>query len=98
MMDAAGQQCERFNEALDVRIFACVRMQEQAARNLGIFLREFRGHPVIYAWEVANEPEWSIREFAPAPAAKLPVAEFRAYAREMTRAIHEFAVAPATLG
>jgi hypothetical protein len=60
--------------------------------------REFRGHPVIYAWEVANEPEWSIREFAPAPTAKLPVAEFRAYAREITRAIHEFAVAPATLG
>jgi hypothetical protein len=60
--------------------------------------REFRADPVIFAWEVANEPEWSIREFAPAPAAKLNLAEFRAYAREITRAIQEFAVAPATLG
>jgi hypothetical protein len=60
--------------------------------------REFRADPVIFAWEVANEPEWSIREFDPSPSAKLHVAEFRAYAAEITRAIHEFAVAPATLG
>jgi hypothetical protein len=60
--------------------------------------REFRGNPAILAWEVANEPEWAIREFHRAPEATLHVGEFRAFAAEITRAIHEFAARPATLG
>jgi len=32
--------------------------------------REFREHPGLFAWEIANEPEWAIREFHRQPAAK----------------------------
>lgn len=60
--------------------------------------REFREHPALYAWEIANEPEWAIREFTREPAAKLPFASFRAYADEIARAVHEFAHLPVTLG
>ncbi|HZV60628.1 MAG TPA: hypothetical protein VFF42_09815, partial [Candidatus Eremiobacteraceae bacterium] len=28
--------------------------------------REFRAHPALFAWEIANEPEWAIHEFVPA--------------------------------
>jgi len=60
--------------------------------------REFRADPAIFAWEIANEPEWAIREFHPVAEAKLHIAEFRAYAAEVAQAIHEFADAPATIG
>jgi hypothetical protein len=60
--------------------------------------REFRGHPALFAWEIANEPEWAIREFHAVAAAKLRFADFRAYAAEIARAVHEFGEAPVTLG
>lgn len=60
--------------------------------------KEFREHPALFAWEIANEPEWAIREFHPIPAAKLRVADFRAFATEVAQAIHDFAAVPATLG
>jgi hypothetical protein len=60
--------------------------------------REFRAHPALFAWEIANEPEWAIREFRRDAAAKMHLADFRVFATEITRAIHEFAAAPATLG
>jgi hypothetical protein len=60
--------------------------------------REFRAHPALLAWEIVNEPEWAIREFHPARAAKLHISEIRGYAAEIARAIHEFADLPATLG
>ena len=59
---------------------------------------EFRGHPSLFAWEVANEPEWAIHEFHRAPAAKMPLADFRAFAAEVVDAIHEFGHSSATLG
>src|SRR5215470_20010387 len=59
---------------------------------------QFRGHPALFAWEIANEPEWAIREFSREPAAQLHFADFRAYASEIARAIHEFGHVPATIG
>jgi hypothetical protein len=60
--------------------------------------REFRGHPSLFAWEIANEPEWAIREFHRSPVTKMRFADFRAYAAEIVQAVHEFGVAPVTLG
>lgn len=60
--------------------------------------REFRGHPSLFAWEIANEPEWAIREFHRVGAAKMRIADFRAFAGQLVRAVHEFAEVPATLG
>jgi hypothetical protein len=60
--------------------------------------REFRAHPGLFAWEIANEPEWAIREFHRAPAAKMHFADFRAFAGEVAAAVHEFADVPVTLG
>ena len=59
---------------------------------------EFRGHPALFAWEIANEPEWAIREFHRARSAHMHYADFRAYAAEIAAAVHEFADVPATLG
>ena len=41
---AARQQREGFDEAFDVRIFAGIGLQQQAAGHLGIFFRELAGH------------------------------------------------------
>jgi len=60
--------------------------------------REFRTHPALFAWEIANEPEWAIPEFSPGPRAGISLADFRAFAKEVADAIHEFAAVPATLG
>jgi hypothetical protein len=60
--------------------------------------REFRAHPALFAWEIANEPEWAIREFHRARSAPLHFAEFRAYAAEIAQAAHEFGAARVTLG
>jgi len=59
---------------------------------------EFRGHPALFAWEIANEPEWAIREFNVHPFAKVAFAEFRAFAEEIVRAVHEYAGSLVTLG
>ncbi len=59
---------------------------------------EFRAHPAVFAWEIANEPEWAIREFHPLPEARLHLADFRAYAAEIAEAVHGFGALPATLG
>ncbi len=60
--------------------------------------REFRTHPALFAWEIANEPEWAIREFHPERAAKMHLADFRAFAREVACAVHEYGGVPVTLG
>jgi hypothetical protein len=60
--------------------------------------REFRRHPALFAWEIANEPEWAIHEFHPVSEAKLHFADFRVYAGEIAQAVHEFAEVPVTLG
>ena len=59
---------------------------------------EFRAHPAVYAWEVANEPEWAIREFTPSPEAGIHFADFNAFAREIADAVHENSQARVTLG
>jgi hypothetical protein len=60
--------------------------------------REFRTHPALFAWEIANEPEWAIREFHRQPAAKMRYADFRAFAEEIAQSVHEFTGVPVTLG
>jgi hypothetical protein len=60
--------------------------------------REFRAHPALFAWEIANEPEWAIREFHRHPFAKMHFADFRAFSGEIVRAVHEYSKAPVTIG
>jgi hypothetical protein len=60
--------------------------------------REFRGHPALFAWEIANEPEWAIREFDRHPFAKMHFSEFRAFAEEIVLTIHEHGDVPVTIG
>jgi hypothetical protein len=59
---------------------------------------EFRGHPALFSWEVANEPEWAIREFVRFPEAVMHFADFNAFAREIADAMHEYSHAQVTLG
>jgi hypothetical protein len=60
--------------------------------------RTFHAHPSLFAWEIANEPEWAIREFHRERTAKMPLADFRAFATEVANAAHEFGKVPVTLG
>ena len=95
LQEHAGKRAPHANE--HVLHFAAGR--EAFLQNVLVPLfREFRGDPAIFAWEIANEPEWAIREFHPVPEAKLHIADFRTYAAEVTQAIHEAAEAAATIG
>jgi hypothetical protein len=60
--------------------------------------REFSGQRALFAWEIANEPEWAIREFHRNPAAKMRFADLRVFAAEIAKAAQEFGQVPATLG
>ncbi len=60
--------------------------------------REFRAHPALFAWEIANEPEWAIREFHREKSAKMHLADFRVFATEIARSVHENGGVPVTLG
>jgi hypothetical protein len=58
----------------------------------------FRAHPALYAWEIANEPEWAIPEFVRSAQAGVQFADFNAFAREISDAVHENSQASVTLG
>ena len=60
--------------------------------------REFSGHSGLFAWEIANEPEWAIREFHRNAVARMRFAELRAFAAEIAKAAQEFGKVPVTLG
>ncbi|HTQ98230.1 MAG TPA: hypothetical protein VMH89_15565 [Candidatus Acidoferrum sp.] len=60
--------------------------------------QEFRSHPALFAWEIANEPEWAIHEFHTIPQSTLRFQDFRVFAAEISRAVHEFGNVPVTLG
>lgn len=95
LQDRAGQKPAHPNE--HVMQFAAGR-EAFLHRILVPLFREFREHPALFAWEIANEPEWAIREFHHVRAAKMHFADFRAFAGEVAAAVHEFAGLPVTLG
>jgi hypothetical protein len=95
LQDKTGKRAEHSNE--QVLQFAAGR-EAFLHRILIPMFREFREHPALFAWEIANEPEWAIREFHRQAGARMHYADFRAFAEEITHAIREFAGAPATLG
>ena len=59
---------------------------------------KFRQHPALFAWEIANEPEWAIPEFCPGPKAGISLADFRAFAAEVAEAAHKHPGTRVTLG
>jgi hypothetical protein len=93
--DRTGKPSEHANE--QVLQFAAGR-EAFLQRVLIPMFREFQEHPALFAWEIANEPEWAIREFHRQPAAKMHYADFRAFAEEIVQAVHEFSAVPVTLG
>jgi len=95
LQDRTGKPAAHVNE--QVLQFAAGR-EAFLQRVLIPMFREFREHPALFAWEIANEPEWAIREFHRQPAAKMHYADFRAFAEEIVQAVHEFAGVPVTLG
>jgi len=95
LQDHTGKQPAHSNES--VMQFAAGR-EAFLHRILIPMFQEFRKHPALFAWEIANEPEWGIREFHRAPAARMHYADFRAFAAEIAGAVHEFADVPVTLG
>jgi hypothetical protein len=95
LQDRTGKPAEHANE--QVLQFAAGR-EAFLHRILIPMFREFREHPALFAWEIANEPEWAIREFHRQPAAKMHYADFRAFAEEVAQAVHEYAGVPVTLG
>jgi hypothetical protein len=95
LQDRTGKPAEHPNE--QVLQFAAGR-EAFLQRVLIPMFREFQKHPGLFAWEIANEPEWAIREFHRQPAAKMHYADFRAFAEEIAQAVHEFAGVPVTLG
>jgi hypothetical protein len=95
LQDRTGKPAAHANE--QVLQFAAGR-EAFLQRILIPMFREFREHPAFFAWEIANEPEWAIREFHRQPAAKMHYADFRAFAEEIAQAVHEFAGVPVTLG
>ena len=95
LQEHAGKRAPHAHE----HVFHFAAGREAFLQNVLVPLfREFRGDPALFAWEIANEPEWAIREFHPVREAKLHIADFRAYAAEVTQAIHEVAEAAATIG
>ncbi|HWN74230.1 MAG TPA: hypothetical protein VNO13_00705 [Candidatus Udaeobacter sp.] len=95
LQDRTGKPPQHPNE--QVLQFAAGR-EAFLHRALIPMFREFRGHPGLFAWEIANEPEWAIREFHRQPTAKMHYADFRAFAEEIAQAVREFAGVPSTLG
>lgn len=95
LQDPAGKPPKHANE--QVLQFAAGR-EGFLHRVLIPMFREFREHPALFAWEIANEPEWAIREFHRQTVAKMHYADFRAFAEEIAQAVHEFAGVPVTLG
>ena len=95
LQDRTGQPAVHENER--VLQFAAGR-EAFLQRVLIPMFREFRGHPALFAWEIANEPEWAIREFNPQPTAKMHFADFRCFAEELVQAVREYASVPVTLG
>jgi len=95
LQDKTGKRAEHANE--QVLQFAAGR-EAFLHRILIPMFREFREHSALFAWEIANEPEWAIREFHRQPTAKMHYADFRAFAEEIAQAVHEFAGVPVTLG
>jgi len=66
LQDRTGKPAAHANE--QVLQFAAGR-EAFLQRVLIPLFREFREHPALFAWEIANEPEWAIREFHRQPAA-----------------------------
>ncbi len=43
-VDAGGQECEGFDQAFDVRVFALIGFEDKARSNLGILAGELHAH------------------------------------------------------
>ena len=95
LQDRTGKPAAHANE--QVLQFAAGR-EAFLQRILIPMFQEFRGHGALFAWEIANEPEWAIREFDRHAQAKMHFADFRCFAEELVQAVREYASVPVTLG
>jgi hypothetical protein len=65
---------------------------------LAPLFQNFSQHPSLFAWEIANEPEWAIPEFTPGPQAGVSLSDFRAFAVEVAESAHQYPGTQVTLG
>lgn len=95
LYDRTGKPAAHANE----QVFQFAAGREAFLQRILIpMFQKFRGHPGLFAWEIANEPEWAIREFHRQPEAKMHFADFRCFAEEVVQAAREHAAVPVTLG
>jgi hypothetical protein len=62
-----------------------------------IFAR-YGQEPVVWGWDLCNEPEWAVRRVAAHPASTVRRRDMTAFLREAAACAHEYAVQPVTVG
>jgi len=96
LQDRTGKPAEHANET---GLAVCRRTRKDSLHRVLIpMFREFREHPGLFAWEIANEPEWAIREFHRQPAVdKCTMRISRVRGGRSAQAVREFSGVPVTL-
>lgn len=68
------------------------------ARVFAPILARYGQEPVIWGWDLCNEPEWAVRRVAARPASTVSRRDMTAFLREAAGCAHEHASQPVTVG